>query len=156
MSQREGGPVRPAAEADAEAIVDLIAEYRSDHPGGSAIDRAPIRAAVSSALADVASTVLVATTDARVVGFVIVHWIPFPLIAGTEAYVSELVVAASCRGSGVGRSLMAAVEAAAVHRGCVRIMLNNVMAATSFQRGFYAKLGYRHREDVANFVKPLR
>src|SRR4029079_16167454 len=63
MSQREGGPVRPAAEADALAIGDRIAAYRSEHPGGGAIDRAPIRAAVSSALADVASTVLVATAD---------------------------------------------------------------------------------------------
>jgi hypothetical protein len=103
------GAIRGAAAADAPAIIDLIAEYRGEQRGSAAIDRTPIQAAVSAALAHGTSTVLVA-----------------------------------------------AIEAAAVSRGCVRIMLNNLMGATSFQRGFYAQLGYHHRADVANFVKRLR
>jgi hypothetical protein len=57
---------------------------------------------------------------------------------------------------GTSTVLVATIEAAAVSRGCVRIMLNNLIGARSFQRGFYAQLGYHHRADVANFVKRLR
>jgi GNAT superfamily N-acetyltransferase len=147
--------IRPAQERDGEGIVDLIAELRRDD-NGVEIDRGAVGAVVRAALADGATTVLVAELAAAVTGFIVVHWLPFPMLAGTEAYISDLIVARDQRGHGAGRRLVEAVEDEARRRGCVRLMLNNRKAAESFQRAFYPKLGYRLRDDFGNFVKPLR
>jgi GNAT superfamily N-acetyltransferase len=77
------------------------------------------------------------------------------MLGGTEAYVSDLIVRRDQRGRGVGRRLVAVVEAEARRRGCVRVMLNNRIAAESFRRSFYLKLGFRVRDDFANLVKAL-
>jgi len=147
--------IRPAQERDGEGIVDLIAELRRDD-NGVEIDRGAVGAVVRAALADAATTVFVAELAAAVTGFIVVHWLPFPMLAGTEAYISDLIVARDQRGHGAGRRLVEAVEDEARRRGCVRLMLNNRKAAESFQRAFYPKLGYRLRDDFGNFVKPLR
>jgi GNAT superfamily N-acetyltransferase len=147
--------IRRANESDCSVIAELIADLRREEQG-LAVDRAPILSAILAAVSQPASEVFVAECDGVVSGFVVVHWLPFPMLAGTEGYISDLIVAAELRAAGIGRGLVGAVEAEARSRGCVRLMLNNRIAAKSFQRGFYPKLGYRHREDFANFVKPLR
>jgi GNAT superfamily N-acetyltransferase len=147
--------IRPANGRDCPAIADLVSDLRAEERGLPA-DRALILATVESAVSQSASCVFVAESGAAMVGMAVVHWVPFPMLAGMEAYVSDLIVAAAARGAGIGRGLVEAVEQEARKRGCVRLMLNNRMAATSFQRGFYAKLGYRQRGDFANFVKTLR
>ena len=147
--------IRRANESDCQAIADLIANFRLEELG-LAVDRAPILSTVASAVSQPACGVFVAESGDAIVGFIVVHWVPFPMLAGTEAYISDLIVAAELRGGGIGRKLVDAVEEAARDRGCVRLMLNNRIAAKSFKRGFYPKLGYRHREDFANFVKALR
>jgi ribosomal protein S18 acetylase RimI-like enzyme len=146
--------VRDAHERDCSAVCDLIVELRCEEQKPPRA-RAPIEAAIRAALDQPASAVFVAESGDAVVGFIVAHWIPFPMVAGTEAYISDLIVAAGRRGAGIGRSLVDTVERHARERGCVRIMLNNHTAAGSFQRGFYRKLGYRHREEFANFVKVL-
>jgi ribosomal protein S18 acetylase RimI-like enzyme len=93
---------------------------------------------------------------AAVRGFIVVHWLPFPMLGGTEAYISDLIVAREARGRGVGRELVAAVERDARARSCVRLMLNNRIGSESFQRGFYPKLGFRVRDEFASLVKVLR
>jgi len=147
--------VRPANERDCQRIADLITSLRLEELG-VAVDRAPVLSTVASAVSQPGCDVFVAESGDAIVGFIVVHWVPFPMLAGTEAYISDLIVAAELRGGGIGRKLVDAVEEAARDRGCVRLMLNNRIAAQSFQRGFYPKLGYRHREDFANFVKALR
>jgi len=133
----------------------LIADFRLEEQG-LAVDRAPILSTLLTAVSQPASDVFVAESDEAVVGFVVIHWVPFPMLSGTEGYISDLIVTAELRGAGIGRRLVDAVEAEARSRGCVRLMLNNRIAAKSFQRGFYPKIGYRHREEFANFVKALR
>jgi ribosomal protein S18 acetylase RimI-like enzyme len=147
--------IRRANENDCPAVADLIADLRFEEKGLT-VDRAPILSTVRAAVSDPACAVLVAEFHGAIAGFVVAHWVPFPMLAGTEGYISDLIVAAEQRGAGIGRQLVAAVEEEARSRGCVRLMLNNRIAAQSFERGFYAKIGYRHREDVANFVKTLR
>jgi GNAT superfamily N-acetyltransferase len=120
------------------------------------VDRVPILSTLMSAVSQPACGVFVAESGDAVAGFILVHWVPFAMLGGTEGYISDLIVAAESRGAGIGRTLIHAVEEEARNRGCVRLMLNNRIAAKSFQRGFYPKIGYRHREDFANFVKVLR
>jgi ribosomal protein S18 acetylase RimI-like enzyme len=147
--------IRRASKDDCSAIVELIAALRLEEQG-LAVDGAPILSTLLTAVSQPACNVFVAESDEAVVGFVVVHWVPFPMLAGTEGYISDLIVTAELRGGGIGHRLVNAVEAEARSRGCVRLMLNSRIAAKSFQRGFYANLGYRHREDFANFVKALR
>jgi GNAT superfamily N-acetyltransferase len=98
---------------------------------------------------------LVAEVQAQVLGYVVVHWIPFPMIGGTEGYVSDLIVERDARGAGVGSRLIARIEALARERGCHRLMLNNRVTSESFRREFYPKRGFRRRDDFAGFVKTL-
>jgi GNAT superfamily N-acetyltransferase len=147
--------VRQARESDCEAIVDLIVGFRREEQGVTA-DREPVSEAVRSCLDCSAAAVFVAERDAEIAGFVVVHWVPFPMLGGTEAYISDLIVRRDQRGRGVGRRLVAIVEGEARRRGCVRAMLNNRIAAESFRRAFYLKLGFRVRDDFANLVKTLR
>lgn len=147
--------IRRACDGDCEAIVDVIAALRHEEQGVTA-DREPVAGAVRTVLNSSAAAVYVAERGAVVAGFVVVHWVPFPMLGGTEAYVSDLIVRRDQRGRGVGRRLVAVVEDEARRRGCVRVMLNNRIAAESFRRAFYLKLGFRVRDDFANLVKALR
>ncbi|MYK34394.1 MAG: GNAT family N-acetyltransferase, partial [Chloroflexi bacterium] len=99
--------------------------------------------------------IILAVAEDQVGAYVAVHWVPFPMLGGREGYVSDLIVGADWRGHGLGNRLMEAVEARAGEMGCERLMLNNRIAAESFERGFFAKAGFRQRTDFANFVKPL-
>ena len=147
--------IRRANKDDCSAITELIADLRLEEQG-LAVDRTPILATIMTAVSQPACDVFVAESGEAVVGYVVIHWVPFPMLAGTEGYISDLVVTAELRGTGIGRGLVGAVEEEARSRGCVRLMLNDRIAANSFQRRFYANIGYRHREDFANFVKALR
>jgi len=147
--------IRRGREEDCAAIVDLIEALRRED-GGAPPDRQAAGEAVRACLTSPGSGVYVAAAGGTVDGFIVVHWIPFPLLAGTEAYISDVIVDRSQRGRGTGRRLVAVVESEARGRGCVRLMLNNRVAAESFKRAFYAKLGFRVRDEFANLVKPLR
>ena len=87
----------------------------------------------------------VAEAGDKIVGYIVVHWIPFPMLHSREGYVSDLLVAEDWRGCGVGRRLLGVVEERARELGCVRLMLNNCTSAESFTRGFYQKNGFRQR-----------
>jgi ribosomal protein S18 acetylase RimI-like enzyme len=148
-------PIRSATGSDCDSIATLIAELRMEEHGTS-LDHADVASVVRSAIACATTSVLVAGNAAGVRGFIVVHWLPFPMLGGTEAYISDLIVGREARGQGVGRDLVAAAEREARARSCVRLMLNNRVAAESFQRAFYPKLGFRVRDEFANLVKVLR
>jgi len=147
--------IRSATGSDCDSIAALIVELRMEEHGTS-LDRAEVASVVRSAIACATTSVLVAEQAAGVLGFIVVHWLPFPMLAGTEAYVSDLIVGRQSRGQGIGRDLVAAAEQEARARSCVRLMLNNRVTAESFQRAFYPKLGFRVRNEFANLVKVLR
>jgi GNAT superfamily N-acetyltransferase len=148
------GQIRAAAERDCDAIAGLIAELRSDE-GRASRDRAIVANVVRSALDGPVTSVWVAEEAGAVRGFIVVHWLPCPMLGGHEAYISDLIVGRDARGQGLGRRLIAAAESEARRRSCVRLMLNNRVAAESFRRAFYPKLGFRVRDEFANLVKVL-
>lgn len=146
--------IRPFATSDSEAIVTLIAEYRvEDH--GRTVDRSVIAATLRGFASSPRDRIFVAEIAGEVVGYIAIHWVPFPMIQGWEAYISDLIVSQSVRGAGIGRRLLEAGESEARERGCTRLMLNNSKTTQSFVRGFYPKHGFREREGFANFVKLL-
>ena len=155
--------IRPASLDDCGAIAALIAAVVAeddDQQGAGAAHPDASVAATEAAVRDCIGVaqhhqLLVATDRARVVGYLAVHWIPLPLLSGNEGYVSDLYLAPTHRGRGLGKKLMEAVEQLARERGCLRLMLNNRVASPSFARGFYPQLGFRRRDEFANFIKTL-
>jgi GNAT superfamily N-acetyltransferase len=149
--------VRLAVPGDCAGVVSLVAAHTAeDHRAGRpAADPHAIAQAVQRCVEDPAHLILVAADGGEIAGYIALHWIPFPMLGGTEAYVSDLIVARARRGAGIGRALAEAAERAARERGCRRLMLNHRVTAESFMRGFYPKLGYRARDDFQGFVKLL-
>jgi GNAT superfamily N-acetyltransferase len=145
--------IRPYVSTDAEAIGQIIADYRAEN--GRVVDRAAIAAALAVFAASAQDRILVAEAHGTVVGYVAFHVLPFPMIEGLEAYVSDLIVAGGTRGAGVGSQLLKAVEAEARRLGCVRLMLNNHKTDVSYVRRFYRKHDFKERDDFGNFVKSL-
>lgn len=99
-------------------------------------------------------TLLVAEDGGRIIGYGNVHW--QPLMSQQEGFVSELFVAASRRGEGVGTALLEAVKTEARARGCGRLHLENFRTKPSYERGYYAKHGWQERPAAASFTFDLR
>lgn len=91
----------------------------------------------------------------EVIGYTVVHWLPYLMLKAPEGYVSELFVATAARGQGVGAQLLETVKAEAMKRGCLRLTLINIKTRESYQRGFYKKHGWTEREQDARFVLEL-
>ena len=145
--------LRAAQPSDADGIRDLVVALALERGGTS--DASAVEAAAEECIGQPSHEIVVAAAGGEVVAYVAVHWVPFPMLGGREAYVSDLIVGADWRGHGLGNRLMQAVEARAKEMGCERLMLNNRVVAESFERGFFVKAGFRQRTDFANFVKPL-
>ena len=91
----------------------------------------------------------------EILGYINTHLCLFPMIAGAELYVSDLLVRDEYRGRGIGRKLLQKAEGIAEENNCVRLMLNNLKDAASYEKGFYIKNGYVERKNIANFVKSV-
>jgi GNAT superfamily N-acetyltransferase len=147
--------IRSGKESDAAAIVAVIRQWKLEERK-TPIDDGAVERVVRLCTQSPECDVLVAEAHGRILGYVIVHWIPFPMLGGVEGYISDLLVGSAGRGAGVGSRLIAKVEATARDKGCVRLMLNNRIAAESFKREFYPKHGFQRRDEFANMIKMLR
>jgi ribosomal protein S18 acetylase RimI-like enzyme len=100
--------------------------------------------------------IAVAELDGRVVGFICV-WLE-PTLAGMlsrvrkVAYISDLVVAAHFRGTGIGTALLAQGEAFALS-ACASCVVVGVLAGNRGAREVYRKVGFA--EYDLRLVKPL-
>lgn len=98
------------------------------------------------------SMIVAVDPDDKVLGFTNVHWVPFVMLGSTEGYVSDVFVSPASSGMGAGRALIEHVMEEGKQRGCMRLMLTNGKEKPSYKRGFYKKLGWTERPQVANFV----
>ena len=118
--------------------------------------REHVRIQLQRCLADDSHAAYVAQSDnGETIGYVSAHWIPYLFMCGPEGYVSELFVHDSARAQGVGRQLLAFIEAEAKRRGCHRLSLINLRNRESYQRQFYIKTGWKERVEAANFIRGL-
>jgi GNAT superfamily N-acetyltransferase len=105
-----------------------------------AVSREALAELQRAALADPGRVVLVAERDGEVVGMA--HLVPSNAAnAPHRAEVQRVAVAKSERGRGVGRELMAAVEAAALERGLTLLWLTTHDQTDAC--AFYESMGYK-------------
>jgi GNAT superfamily N-acetyltransferase len=103
-------------------------------------------------LSEPGSEAFVATLDGEPAGVVTVHPDSDYFTGHPRAYVDILVVASSAEGQGVGRALMARVEAWAREHGCREVVLD-VFAGNEQAIIFYRRNGYQ--PDHIRMTKPL-
>jgi len=151
--------IRAAQPDDAAGIADLIVRLGTFQHHFEGLSTVAIQQRVgkhlSFCLADDSHMVFVAVTD-RIVGYAAVHWLPYLFMPGPEGFVSELFIEDTARGQGIGTELLESVKQEAQARGCTRLSLINLRDRESYQRGFYAKLGWQERPDAANFILRLK
>jgi RimJ/RimL family protein N-acetyltransferase len=133
-----GDGVRLAAARDADRIAALLTGLGYPH------DRDGAAARLLAWTAEPAGEVLVAEAGGEVAGFAAVHRVPYFERPGAFARVVALSVDAAHRRAGVGRRLMAAVEAWAAVRGCVDVEVTSLRSRDD-AHDFYAALGYEDR-----------
>lgn len=144
---------------DIPEIAKIIVEFQAEKSASQDLDTVSIEAEtqLKACLDDPQkrSVSVARGTNGKALGYLVVHWIPFPAVHGLEGYISDLIVASYARGRGLGRALLQAVEDEAKSRGAQRLMLNNRRSAESYARQFYAKNGFSERAGFSNFVKEL-
>ena len=87
-----------------------------------------------------------------VLGYICVHWVPFIMLGSIEGYVTDLFVSPAASGKNVGKTLLDSVMKEGESRNAFRLMVTNGKEKLSYKRGFYKKMGWTERPNVANFV----
>lgn len=148
--------LRAAQSDDAPALAALLQgigwfdRFATGHPEAHAAQLAPLLAPSAHQLQLVACD-----AQGQLIGYCAVHWLPIAILQGWEGYVSELFIADSARGLGVGSQLLDQVTTAARSRGCRRLWLVNNRQRDSYHRGFYARQGWQEQAQAARFVLDL-
>jgi GNAT superfamily N-acetyltransferase len=133
--------------------IDLFPAVRAERPAET-LQR--IQNHLALCLGDDSHSVYLAEGQGgALLAYAAVHWLPYLILKGPEGFISELFVESAARGRGIGARLLEVVEAEARRRGCARLSLINMRNRESYQRGFYAKLGWEERPDAANFINLL-
>jgi GNAT superfamily N-acetyltransferase len=142
---------------DVDGILPLIVEYRK-HYHKINVDETIIentRKILLSMVDHKDSFVFVSELDSHIVGYMVLHFCPFPLLGSNEVYVTDILVKPERRCKGVGRALIEKAKDFGKKHKCNRLMLNNNKTAESYIRSFYTKIGFEERVGFANFVYNL-
>jgi GNAT superfamily N-acetyltransferase len=145
-----GTAIRPVRPGDAPIVAELLRQlgYPQDDP-------AAVAARIRAWDADPASAVYAAEAGGDVHGLVAVHVCPYFERPGAWGRIVALVVADHARGKGIGGRLVAAAEAFAAGRGCVRMEVTS-NARRSEAHEFYRRRGYVDQEGRSSrFVREL-
>lgn len=150
--------LRPATPDDAPGLTALLTSigWLSRFAQGNPADH--IRGVSDMLLAATPDrTLALVAVDAqqRVQGYCATHWLPTAIFQSWDAYVSELFVAETARGAGLGAQLLDAAVAAARAKGCQRIWLINNRDHASYARNFYAQQGWTEQSTMARFALTL-
>lgn len=128
----------------AQSLLDLTNAYALDPIGGGNPLSPDVRAALIPGLrAHPTTLVLLAYHDGEAVGLATCFWGFSTFAARPLLNLHDLAVLPKCRGLGVGRALLRAVEARARERGCAKVTLE-VREKNGRARGLYESEGFAH------------
>jgi GNAT superfamily N-acetyltransferase len=128
--------IRPATPADAAEIARLNAAYDD-------LRATPEQIAAQLVAAAPIETAFLAEVDGRVAGMACLRLLPTVCDPTPYAELTELFVEADARRLGVGRALVAHIEAQARARGATELVLMTAWRNTN-AHAFYHALGYRN------------
>jgi GNAT superfamily N-acetyltransferase len=128
--------IRPATPTDAAAIARLNAAYDD-------LRATPEQIAAQLVACAPTETAFLAEVDGRVVGMACLRLLPTVCDPTPYAELTELFVEADARRLGVGRALVAHIEAQARARGATELVLMTAWRNTN-AHAFYHALGYRN------------
>jgi len=128
--------IRPAVPADAAAIARLNAAYDD-------LRATPEQIAAQLLACAPIETAFLAEVDGRIVGMACLRLLPTICDPTPYAELTELFVEAGARRLGVGRALVAHIEAQARARGATELVLMTAWRNTN-AHAFYHALGYRN------------
>lgn len=150
-----GHRIRRATPDDADALAAVIHRlggFRAFEGADEGAVRTAVRANLAATLAGGGSTLLVAEDDGGIFGWAQVHWLHDLFLSGPEGYLTELFIAETHQGNGVGTELHDLLVAEARARGAYRMTLLNGKHRDSYARGYYTSRGWEEREGMASFV----
>lgn len=137
--------VRRITGEDFAAVTALLAELK--RPALTPETERGVRAAYARIVADANSAAMLAEAEGQPVGFCSLHFRDRFNYGTPEAWVPDLVVTESARGTGAGKALLGAAMAAARERGCHKLTLESGYARIVAHR-FYALQGL---EDAGKY-----
>jgi GNAT superfamily N-acetyltransferase len=120
---REEAVVREAGMADLESMVELLGGLFSLEADFAPDPRAQRRGLSLMLRPDPDRKVLVAEADGEAVGMATAQLVISTAEGGPAALVEDVVIRPACRGRGLGRALLAGLEAWAASRGATRLQL---------------------------------
>jgi len=127
---------------DAEAVVALLDAYARDPMGGGEPLRADVKARlVGDLAAHPQAFSLIARLDEDAVGLANCFMAYSTFAAEPIVNIHDFAVLSGHRGRGIGRALLAAVEAEALNRGACKVTLE-VLSGNAPARRLYAANGY--------------
>ena len=141
--------LRPATEADAEAVAELSEQL------GYPIAADAVRVRLAQFVTNADHVVVVAERGGQVCGWVHAHVQQSIELAEPRGEVMGLVVSRDVRRAGLGRLLMQRAEQWARERGLdLMVLRSNVQRPES--HAFYPAIGYEHFKTQAAYRKRLR
>lgn len=144
--------IREFKEKDISKINEIILDYLSYNPEYE-ICKNKILESLENILNNNNRLFYVFTnSEDEAIAYMNLHIIDFPLISGKELYISELFVDSKVRGQNIGSKFIEFAIDKAEKLECKRIMLNNSITSKAYERNFYKKLGFIHRDSMANFI----
>jgi ribosomal protein S18 acetylase RimI-like enzyme len=152
-------PLRIAGPADVATVTGLIADFR-DFLEGDSPSNAQIESVVSELIGDPATEYLLIGEPEQ--GFAQIRYRLSVWESGEDAWLEDVFVREQARGSGFGRTLVAAAVERAKSRGCGRIQLetnrNNEAAVRLYESfGFESSHLPEYWGDAPDicFTRPL-
>lgn len=146
-------PIRKATATDADLVAPLFDAYRQFYRQPSDLPRA--RRFLHDRLSQRQSVVLVAQSAAgEALGFVQLYPCFSSIRVAPTFILNDLFVTPTARGSGVGRSLMAAAARLARAAGAVGLELATAKTNASAQR-LYESLGWKRDEEFYQYALNL-
>ena len=142
-----GVRIRPARTDDRAQLLPLARDLATSYD----VDPAYFGAAFDAVLAAPTSLVLVAERGPDLVGYALAQLHHTFHANGVVVWVDEVLVDESSRAGGVGRTLMAEIEAWGVRHGAAYVAL-----ATRRAEGFYRALEYEPSATYLKRVLPTR
>jgi ribosomal protein S18 acetylase RimI-like enzyme len=135
-------PVNWLKSDESQAVVDVLDSYASHSVGGGVPLSLDVRARLSSELAQRANAlVLLAWLENQAVGLIVAFEGFSTFACRPLINIHDIAVLPKFQCRGVGKALMAAVEAEARHRGCCKITLE-VLEHNQHARKLYESFGF--------------